>query len=285
MECTVAKSAGFCFGVKRAVDLAIEESKKEGPLYSLGPIIHNEDVVNDLKSQGVVTVDDLDELLLKEKGRVIIRSHGVGKIVYDKLTDAGFEILDATCPFVAKIHNYVREYTDKGYYILIIGSSMHPEVEGIKGWCNEGQFEVVENELEAEIFSEKKHDKLCVVSQTTFKLDKFKKLVEIIDKKGYHIDICILNTICNATEERQLEAIHLSSESDVMIVIGSKQSSNTRKLYEICADRCKDTYYIQTLEELYSQAINGPCKVGITAGASTPNKIIQEVQKYVRNEL
>lgn len=230
-------------------------------------------------------VPSLDELLRREKGRVIIRSHGVGRAVYEALAAAGFEVLDATCPFVKKIHNYAKEYSENGYHILIIGDPNHPEVEGIMGWCKTGQFTVIENEEQALEFSRDPDDKICVLSQTTFKLDKFKKLVEIVNKKGYYNFICILNTICNATEVRQLEARALADVSDVMIVIGSKNSSNTQKLYEICAERCRDTYYVQTAKELTSHSIARESNVGITAGASTPNNIIQEVQKYVRNEL
>ena len=285
MKVTVAKSAGFCFGVKRAVDLVYEQAKKEGVLYTYGPIIHNEEVVRDLESKGVRVIESTEELKNVEKGRVIIRSHGVGKAVQEQIEAAGFEVLDATCPFVKKIHRIVAEHSAAGEHIIIIGNRTHPEVEGICGWCDPAQTTVIETVQEAEKFMLPEKKKLCIVSQTTYNNNKFKNLVEIIENKGYYISVCILNTICNATDERQTEARSLAMESQAMIVVGGSHSSNTQKLFEICKDECKNTYYIQTLEDLDLTELRGLDNVGITAGASTPNNIIEEVQKYVRNEL
>ena len=285
MDVKVAKSAGFCFGVKRAVDLVYEQACIPGALYTYGPIIHNEEVVHDLERKGVQVIHSTDELERLEKGRVIIRSHGVGRETQQRLEAAGFEVLDATCPFVKKIHRIVAEHSGAGDHIIIIGNPTHPEVQGICGWCDPAHTTVIETVEEAESFCLPEKKNLCIVSQTTYNNKKFKNLVEIIQKKGYYINICILNTICNATSERQTEARTLAGESDAMIVIGGSHSSNTQKLFEICKDECKNTYYIQTLEDLDSTELRGLGNVGITAGASTPNNIIEEVQKYVRNEL
>ena len=285
MNVTVAKSAGFCFGVKRAVELVYEQTEKEGPLYTYGPIIHNEEVVRDLEKRGVHVIDSPDQLKDLEKGRVIIRSHGVGKAVQQQLEAEGFEVLDATCPFVKKIHRIVAEHSAAGEHIIIIGNSTHPEVEGIRGWCDPAQTTVIETVADAEKFVLSEKKSVCIVSQTTYNNNKFKNLVEIIENKGYYINICILNTICNATEERQTEARSLARQSQAMIVVGGSHSSNTQKLFEICKDECKNTYYIQTLEDLDLTELRGLDNVGITAGASTPNNIIEEVQKYVRDEL
>ena len=283
MSVTLAKSAGFCFGVKRAVDTVYQEiAKSELPIYTFGPIIHNEEVVKDLENKGVRVVESTKELKEKEKGIVIIRSHGVGKRIYDEIEKQGHKIVDATCPFVLKIHRLVQEYGRKGYHVVIIGNSTHPEVEGIKGWASNDEITVIADREEAENFSLPAEKKVCIVSQTTFNYNKFQDLVEIINKKGY--DIIVLNTICNATEERQTEARKIAKEVDAMIVIGGKTSSNTQKLFEICKNECENTYYIQTINDLDLERIKSVDNVGITAGASTPNNIIEEVQKNVRNE-
>ncbi len=281
MEVITAKSAGFCFGVKRAVTTVYEEIKKNSSeIYTYGPIIHNELVVKDIESKGVKVINTFDELKLIKSGTVIIRSHGVEKAIYDLLEKNKVNIVDATCPFVKKIHKIVSERSSEGYEIVIIGSEKHPEVQGIIGWTN-GKVTVINDEKEALDFSVTGQNKVCIVSQTTFNYNKFHKLVEIIQKKLY--DIIVVNTICNATNERQIEAARIASEVDAMIVIGGKSSSNTQKLYEICKEECKNTYYIQSLEDLDLLRLQTCSCVGITAGASTPNKIIEEVQKQCQN--
>lgn len=275
-----AKTAGFCFGVKRAVEKVYEQvelGKKN--VYTYGPIIHNEEVVSDLEAKGVSVLENRADLEAIEKGTVVIRSHGVPRDIYQLIEEKGLECVDATCPFVRKIHRIVEKESKNGCHIVIIGNDNHPEVEGIKGWC-QGPVTVISTEEEAEnleIFDEKK---LCIVSQTTFNYNKFKDLVEILEKKRY--DRIVLNTICSATEERQLEARQIACEADTMIVIGGRHSSNTQKLYEICRKECKNTYYIQTLVDLDTKPFQCIGCVGITAGASTPNNIIEEVQKHVR---
>ncbi len=283
MNVILAKSAGFCFGVKRAVDKVYEEAKNSNiPVYTFGPIIHNEEVVRDLEEKGVHAVCNESELAEISGGIMVIRSHGISKSVYGKIKDAGFQIVDATCPFVLKIHRIVEEYSQKGYHIIIIGNDSHPEVEGIKGWSNPDKTSVLQTREEAENFTLKIGEKVCIVSQTTFNYNKFQELVEIIEKKGY--DIIVLNTICNATEVRQKEAAEIAANVDAMIVIGGSHSSNTQKLFEICKKECENTYYIQTLDDLDLNQFWSIDNVGITAGASTPNNIIEEVQKNVRSK-
>ena len=283
MEVITAKTGGFCFGVRRAVEKVydqVNQGKQE--IYTYGPIIHNEEVVSDLESRGVKVLESKKELEQLQSGTVIIRSHGVGKRIYQMVEEKGLELVDATCPYVRKIHRIVREKSEQGKQIIIIGNDTHPEVEGIKGWCVHPAI-VVADRMQAEALDLPKESKICIVSQTTFNYNKFKNLVEIIDKKGY--DINVINTICSATEERQLEAGELADKVDAMIVIGGKSSSNTQKLFEICKANCENTYYIQTLDDLELYSLPPVNCVGITAGASTPNYLIKEVQKYVRNEL
>ena len=285
MNIKLAKSAGFCFGVKRAVDTVNSEISKANnkKIYTYGPIIHNEEVVNEFKAQGVDVIEEGADLSGVEPGTVIIRSHGVSKEVQKNLIDSGFDVVDATCPFVKKIHKLVDEHSAAGYYVLVVGNPSHPEVEGIVGWINGEDYKVISNDSDLSFLENVKERKICMVSQTTYNHRKFQDLVEIITEKGY--DILVLNTICNATEERQVEASEISKEVDAMIVIGGKKSSNTHKLIEICKRECEDTYYIQTKDDLDLSVLQSIDNVGITAGASTPKNIIEEVQQYVRDEL
>ena len=207
---------------------------------------------------------------------VVLRSHGVSRATYEAIAEKGVNIIDATCPFVKKIHHIVEEKGREGREIIIIGDAKHPEVQAICGWCQMTPT-VIENRDEAEKFVPKHTEKLCIVSQTTFNYKKFQELVEILSKKGY--DILCLNTICNATEERQSEARRIAGFADAMIVIGGQNSSNTQKLYEISKEECENTYYIQALGDLDFSKLESVDNVGITAGASTPNNIIEEVHK------
>ena len=280
MKVVEAKSAGFCFGVKRAVEQVYEQiATADKPVYTFGPIIHNALVVKDLEDKGVRVLNSIEELKAIEEGIVIIRSHGVGKAVYDTLERDGITVVDATCPFVRKIHRIVEQQKENGRRVIIIGNPSHPEVEGIRGWGDERTL-VVEDASQIENLPVSMDEKLCIVSQTTFNYNKFQDLVEKFEKKGY--DILVLNTICNATQERQVEARRIASEVDAMIVIGDKGSSNTQKLYEICQKECKNTYFIQSLGDFNPECVNSVRSVGITAGASTPNQIIEEVHTNVR---
>ena len=281
MEVRLAKTAGFCFGVKRAVETVYDQVENCGgeKIYTYGPIIHNEEVVKDLNSKGVDVLNTMEELEALTEGIVIIRSHGVSKDVYDILEERGVKCVDATCPFVKKIHKIVEKENENGTHIIIIGDEKHPEVQGIKGWAKD-HVTVIKTEEEAEAYQAPENAKICIVSQTTFNYNKFKYLVEIISKKNYNISV--LNTICSATKERQTEAESIAKEVDAMIVIGDKHSSNTQKLFEICSNACNNTYYIQTLEDLDMSQLKSVQTVGITAGASTPKNIIEEVQNNVR---
>ena len=279
----VAKTAGFCFGVKRAVEKVYEQVElgKEN-IFTYGPIIHNEEVVADLESKGVRVLASKEELENLKEGTVVIRSHGVSEEIYQLIEAKGLECVDATCPFVKKIHRIVEKESNHGRHIIIIGNDKHPEVEGIKGWCQTPPI-VISTTEEAGNLPISQSEPICVVSQTTFNYNKFKDIVEILEKKRY--DRIVLNTICSATEERQEEAVRLASQLDAMIGIGGKTSSNTQKLFEICSNACENTYYIQTLVDLDIKPFQSFRHVGITAGASTPNKIIEEVQRYVRIKL
>ena len=279
MEVILAESAGFCFGVKRAVEKVYEQAAIGKKIYTFGPIIHNEEVVKDLENKGVTVIETEEELTALTEGTVVIRSHGVSKHICDLIAQSGLECVDATCPFVKRIHNIVEKESAAGKKIIIIGNAGHPEVEGIMGWSHTPA-SVIESAEEAENFNCKKDEMLCIVSQTTFNYNKFKDLVEIFQKKGYNVNV--VNTICNATEERQTQAREIAARVDAMIVIGGKHSSNTRKLYEICKEKCANTYFIQTLDDLHLELPETAALVGITAGASTPNNISEEVQNYVR---
>lgn len=282
MNVELAKTAGFCFGVKRAVDTVYQqiEQYRGEKIFTYGPIIHNEEVIKDLRSHGVEVLNDEEELKTADADVVVIRSHGVAKYIYDILEERGITCVDATCPFVKKIHKIVAEKSAEGSYIVIVGNGEHPEVQGIRGWAGE-QVTVVQTPEDAERFElPDKDQKVCIVAQTTFNYNKFKELVEIISKKRY--DIVVLNTICNATKERQTEARQIAARVDAMVVIGDKRSSNTQKLFEICKEECLNTYYIQTLDDLNMNQLKSVKTVGITAGASTPKNIIEEVQNNVR---
>ena len=272
----MAKSAGFCFGVQRAVDSVYKElEENSGKIYTFGPIIHNEQVVEDLNKRGIEVIDTVEQLKEIKEGTVVIRSHGVAKEIYDILEQQKLKMVDATCPFVKKIHNIVLDESNNGKTIIIIGNDNHPEVEGIKGWVN-GEVIVINKEEQIEKLSLPEQTKACIVSQTTFNHNKFKYLVEIIRKKGY--DITVVNTICNATHVRQVEAQKISSKVDGMIVIGGKNSSNTQKLYDICRNECENTFYVQTVKDLNLHELKSLKSIGITAGASTPKNIIEEVR-------
>ncbi len=282
MEIQLAEHAGFCFGVRRAVGTVYEKIESGRPIYTFGPIVHNEEVVGELAGRGVKVIADEEELkkLTPEKDAiVIIRAHGVSEKTYSLLCEKGFEVIDATCPFVKKIHNIVRERSGQGDTIIITGDPLHPEVIGIKGWIN-GDSVIFRDVSDAEGFVPEKGKKYTLVSQTTFQSKKFKEIIEIIEKKEYNVNV--VNTICFATEERQRSAESLASKADAMIVIGSSNSSNTRKLFEICKNCCNNTYYVQTPDDMDTSLLASANLVGITAGASTPQKLIEEVQNNVR---
>lgn len=276
MEIIIADNAGFCFGVKRAVDITTTELlNSNSNIYSLGPLIHNPQVVKSFEEKGLKTIDEIEEI---KNGRVIIRSHGVSKSIIDKISDMNLDIIDSTCPYVKSVHKRVEEYQNQGYNIVIIGDASHPEIIGINGWCKNQAFIV--NSLE-EARNLSKMDKICVVSQTTNTQEKFETLSKIIKEKGNKVEI--FNTICNATNLRQESCKEVSSKVDAMIVIGGYHSSNTNKLVEISKKYCKNVYHIETSKELPLQVLSKFNKIGITAGASTPDWIIKEVVETMDN--
>ena len=269
MSIILAKSAGFCFGVKRAVD-TLEKEAAESPISTLGPIIHNDDVVARLKSMGVESVEDMSQLA--DGSRLAIRTHGVGADVVEKIEQNGIEYMDLTCPFVKKIHKSVSEKHNEGYKIVIVGDKKHPEVIGINGWCGNSAVIVTdEAELEGKIAPD---DRVCVVSQTTMDRKTFEKIIFFL--KNTCQNPLVFDTICSATNERQKEAAHIAAQVDMMIVIGGRHSSNTNKLFSICKEYCDNTVKIENFED-FPQNIYIPKKIGITAGASTPSWIIKEV--------
>ncbi len=270
----VAKTAGFCYGVKRAVNSVYDEIKNGTKLATLGALIHNPQVIGDLAEKGVIAYDNPDDI--PDGYTIVIRAHGVGKETYDKIKNRPH--IDLTCPFVEKIHKIVSEYHNKGYGIVIVGDKNHPEVKGINGWCGNNALVIYDiNEQIDENFSKKP---VCVVAQTTIKREIFSQIVQNVKKTCK--STLIFDTICSATKDRQTETVALSEESDCMIVIGGRESSNTRKLFEIAKERCGEAYHIETYEEIPQKTYN---KIGITAGASTPHRIIEEGVKAMSENL
>ncbi len=272
-EIILAKTAGFCFGVNRAVALCeklIDEGKS---VATLGPIIHNSFVVESLKNKGAIIVERPEDT---PKGyTLVIRSHGVAKAVYDNCKREGITIADATCPFVSKIHDIVREYSEKGYEVLIAGDKNHPEVEGIVGHC-EGETIIYAdlNELKALLNAKILTKNAIMVAQTTFNLSEYNKCCEYIKK--IYTNVAIFDTICNATRERQQEAEKLALKCDVCVVIGGQNSSNTKKLRDVCSLNAT-TFSIENKDGLTEQMLSGAKSIGVTAGASTPSPLIEEV--------
>ena len=278
-DVVVAENAGFCFGASRAVQMLDTAIKNGVPIYTYGPILNNDVLVKNYEKEGVKVINDASELKDLPKGIVVIRSHGVGRNVYDGLVKSGNEIVDATCPFVKRIHKIVDERSAAGERIVVIGNPVHPEVKGIVGWSNTPA-DVLESAEEVRSFTADPEEVLCIVAQTTFNRNKFQEFLDIFEKKSYNTNV--MNTICDATRIRQTEADELSRKSEAMIVIGDSKSSNSRKLYDICSANCDHTYFIQTVEDIRGMLPDVHGLIGITAGASTPRYIIEEVQSYVR---
>ena len=282
-EVILAGHAGFCFGVKRAIEildgLLAENDGKQ--IYTWGPIIHNDDVVNEYRIKGVIPLDEEEGLPeAHDGGIVVIRSHGVSKDVYESIREAGFETADATCPFVKRIHELVKEASEEGRSVIVIGDAAHPEVRGIVGWAGD-DVTVTGSADEAEQLEKAPGKRVTVVSQTTFRRTKFQEIVAIIRQKEY--DMNVVDTICNATGERQSEAKALAEMVDAMLVVGDLKSSNSGKLYEICSHICPHTVFVHSPEDLKETLSPEIRRVGITAGASTPQKIIEEVFNYARS--
>lgn len=284
MEIIIGKTAGFCYGVKNAVEKSTEELKKEKELCCLGEIVHNKQVVQELEQQGMEFIENLQENITKKK--TVIRAHGVSKKIYDDAKKEGIDLIDLTCPMVLKIHKIVEQDELDGYFIFVIGSKNHPETVGTIGFCN-NQYFIIENELDIdnaiEALKKSGRAKVAVVVQTTFSLEKFNELLEKIKLKLGSFELKVTNTICNATRTRQEETQELSKNVDFMIIIGGRNSSNTKKLFEIANKNCANTICIETYNELKLDEIKKFEKVGIMAGASTPQQSIQNVVDFLKN--
>ena len=282
MNITIAKNAGFCFGVKRAVDKVYETlSSSKDRVYSIGPLIHNETVTNDLKSKGLCEINDDESISRLYNETVIIRTHGTLKIIEDELKANNNNIIDLTCPFVSKIHKLVCEYSEKSYKIVVIGDKDHPEVKGIVSRASKDIYVVI-NESDIKALKIDKNDQVLVVFQTTTNALNAQKLVDILSNLFYNIKI--VNTICNATEKRQDEVRCLAKNSDVMLIIGSVSSSNTKKLFNISKEYCKNSYLLSCVSDTKNISIDKNARVGVSAGASTPEYLIEEIINNVRNE-
>ena len=273
-EIIVAKSAGFCFGVERAIALAYGQIGKAHTLFSYGPLIHNKSVIGDLEAKGLRMIESLDGLEEMESATLIIRSHGAGKDVYDQLERKRLTVVDGTCPFVKRIHGIVWEEHKKGKGILIVGDAKHAEVVAINGWCENSAI-IFDSVQEASALCLESGKAYAVVVQTTFRQSKFQEIMEVLQKK--HDMIQMYDTICSATSERQEEAAEIAGKMDLMVVVGDKNSSNTRKLVEICQKNCKDVIHVETFCDLVLNNYLKSDKIGLTAGASTPSAIIKEV--------
>ncbi|ONI39279.1 4-hydroxy-3-methylbut-2-enyl diphosphate reductase [Candidatus Epulonipiscium fishelsonii] len=273
MEIKIAKSAGFCFGVQRAVDLAYKNQHIPNT-YTLGPIIHNETVIEDLKQRGICPITQLNDTCKN----IIIRSHGVTPEIYQQAQQRDINLLDATCPYVKKIHVLVEKYTNSGKSILLIGDKNHPEIIGINGW-GKNKCNIIKDINDPLLGELDKTNQYFVVSQTTYKKEIVEEVLDYISK--HEFDYIYKNTICASTSKRQDEAKKIAYEVDIMIVVGSKNSSNTQKLYEICKSVCENTYCVQNKDELQTFNLKYN-KVGITAGASTPATVITGILDYLK---
>ena len=287
MEIIIGKNAGFCYGVKRAVEGAEEELLKEKQLYCLGEIVHNKDVVSALEKQGIVFIEDINQA----NATTLIRAHGVTKEVYQQAKNNNIEIKDYTCPKVLNIHNIAEEYSNKGYFIILTGSKTHPENIGTISYCGNNYY-VIENVDEIndaiECFTKSGISKLLIISQTTFSMEKFdiiiRNIKDLLSKKivNNNIEVIIKNTICSATKVRQLETEELAKKVNKMIIIGGKNSSNTKKLYEIAKINCKNSYCVENEKEINLNDFIINDKIGIMAGASTPQDSINLVVKKLK---
>lgn len=283
MEVILGKNSGFCSGVRNAIEGAEKALKSCSNLYCLGEIVHNEEVINDLKQKGLTIIDSIEDA----KNKVLIRAHGVAKEVYDIAKSKNIEIIDFTCPFVARIHDIVTRYSNEGFYIFLLGVKNHPETIGTISFCGNNSYLIESlDDIPNAIDNLKKSGikKLLIISQTTFSISLFENIVDTIKSKiDSNINYEIKNTICNSTSIRQKEALDISKKVDLMIVIGGKNSSNTKKLFDIALKNCKETLLVQTKADLNFEYIQKFSKIGIIAGASTPQKIIDDIVLFCKN--
>ena len=286
MEVVLGKTSGFCNGVVRAVEETKKILEESNNIYCLGDLVHNEQIISEIKSQGLKIIDNIEEA--PDFSTVIIRAHGVQKNIYVKAKERHITLVDLTCPKVLKIHKEVEKYAKEGYYIFFIAEKKHPETVGTISFCGKDSYIIQDLEdINSGIKNLKnsKKQKLLVIAQTTFSFSKFDEIVNQISfKVPENVSIKINKTICNATNVRQSETYKLSKQVDCMIIIGGKKSSNTRKLYEISRKNCRKTFFIQNKEDLNVQEINMYEKVGVMAGASTPRESIEEVINKIKGD-
>jgi small subunit ribosomal protein S1 len=276
MQILVVEKAGFCFGVKRAIKLAFEAAQKSKErVYTWGPLIHNPQVVEELKKEGVEVIDELDNL---KNGILVIRSHGIHPEVLKKIKQRGIKVIDATCPFVKNAQNKAKSLSEAGYLVAVVGESHHPEVKGIVGYAQNNAV-VLSNNLANFDFSKIK--RIGVVAQTTLDFATFQKACEKLLKKVK--ELRIYNTICNTTAATQKKTLDLCKKVDLMIVVGGKNSANTSRLTKLCQDSGKKTYHIETARTLKRSWFKNIDKVGVTAGSSTPDWIIKEIIEKIKN--
>lgn len=285
MEIIIGKNAGFCFGVERAVNGAKEQVKKEKKIYCLGELVHNAQVIEALEKDGMVTIENLEEIQ-DESAKVMFRSHGVAKEIYEQAEKRKISYEDLTCPKVLYLHKLAEKYTKDGFFVLLVGSKTHAENIGTISFCKKEncyQFEGIEELQDAmSAYAKSGLSKLVLLSQTTYSLAKFESLVEELKKKCP--EVVVENTICASTRIRQEETKELARKVDKMIIIGGKNSSNTKKLYEVAKKECEKTYLVETEKELNREAFVNEDKVGIMAGASTPKESIQNIKKFLEKE-
>ena len=284
MEIIKGKTAGFCYGVKRAVDGAYDTIRNETDVYCLGELVHNGVVIKHLEENNVKIIDNINDA--ENKSSVIIRAHGVTRDIYEKAKEKNLKIFDYSCPNVLKIHDIANEYANNGYYIFCIGSKEHPEIIGTLSYCGSHVSSIKdEDDISYAIDDLNKSGikDLLIIVQTTFNHQSFDNICNIIKDALKDINIVIKNTICNATNIRQKETEELSKTVDKMIIIGGKKSSNTKKLYEIAKENCSDTYLIEDASELNPNDFKETNKLGIMAGASTPDESIEKVISLLNN--
>ncbi|HET6455736.1 MAG TPA: 4-hydroxy-3-methylbut-2-enyl diphosphate reductase [Armatimonadota bacterium] len=276
MQVVLAESAGFCYGVKRAMDGVMQVARESGkPIYTLGPLIHNPQVIEKLESEGVKSVHELSEI---PGGSVVVMpSHGVSKPVMDQARESGLEIIDLTCPFVSKVHRLAEQLVSEGYQVVVLGDPGHTEVKGIMSRAGEGAVAVSHAE---DLSSHELGKRVGVLAQTTQRPDEYRMLVAEVALRAY--EVRGFNTICNATTDRQQSALELASDVDVMIIVGGRNSANTRRLAEMCSSVVR-THHIEVAGELDPKWFRKTEKVGVTAGASTPGWIIEEVVKKLES--
>lgn len=282
IDIVLAKNAGFCFGVRRAIELVDKTLEQNSDnVYSLGPVIHNEFVLDKLAKKGLKIIDKSD-LTNIFNSTIVIRSHGIEKNIYEILDKNNNKIVDLTCPFVKKIHKLVEKYADLGKYIIVIGDPNHAEVQAIISYAN-NDISVISSKEDINGLKIPENQEIVVLFQTTANIEKSKKLVDILTNLFYN-KCLVVNTICNATIDRQNEVNEISKNVDSMIIIGSKQSSNTKKLYDVSKVNCDNTYLINDVSELSKIKNIKNQKVGISAGASTPDDLIEEIVSNARTK-